>query len=138
MQASSLPYLDIWQQGSISLTQSPNNTTTSYFEVSTTGKYKVNIYFNWYVTTAYNTQFALYDITNSISLIWSNSTVNIGQNLTDTIIGVVDLIAGNTYTIDFGNGTTFAGLQIKSFGLIIEEIYDTSNDTFTFNDNSLK
>jgi hypothetical protein len=50
----------------------------------------------------------------------------------------VDLVAGNTYTIDFGNGTTFANQQIKSFGLIIEEIYDISNDTFSFDDNSLK
>lgn len=54
IQPSSLPYLDIWQQGVISLTQSPNNTTTSYFEVSVTGKYKVTSYVNWYVTSSYN------------------------------------------------------------------------------------
>lgn len=54
------------------------------------------------------------------------------------MIGVVDLVVGKSYTIDFGNGTTFANQQIKSFGLVIEEILDVSTDTFSFDDNSLK
>lgn len=45
---------------------------------------------------------------------------------------------GKSYTLDFGNGTSFAGQQVRSFGLIVEEILETSTDVFTWDDNSLK
>ena len=47
--------------------------------------------------------------------------------------GVVDLVVGRNYTLDFGNGTSFAGIPVRSFGLIVEEILDVSSDTFVFN-----
>jgi hypothetical protein len=72
-------------------------------------KAKVQIFFNVYSGgTAYNPQFSLWNITDSFSLVWGASTVNAAQNLDNTLMGVVDLVAGKAYTIDFGNGTTFA------------------------------
>lgn len=138
VQPSSLAYLDIRQQGAISLTQSANNTLTSYWQVSRTGKYKINAFFNLYSgAVAYSPQFSLWNITDSVSIIWSASTINAGQNLDNTLVGVVDLVQGKSYTLDFGNGTSFAGQQVRSFGLIVEEILDVSADTFNFSSASL-
>jgi len=58
--------------------------------------------------------------------------------LIGNLIGVCTFNAAKSYTLDFGNGTTFANQQIRSFGLIIEEVTETSTDAFTWDDNSLK
>lgn len=107
-----LPSINILQQGNISLTQSPNLSTTSYFSVSKSAKYKISSYYSVYTSASYNNQFSLWDITQGISLIWSQNTSNTGQQAMQTIFGIVDLVQGRNYTIDFGNGTTFAGTSI--------------------------
>ena len=110
IQASSLPYLAIGNNNNgIVLTQSPNNTTTTTITVTRTMNVKVQAFFNVYETTAYNPQFAFWNITDSFSEIWSTSTINIGQTIDNNLIGVCTLTVGKSYTLDFGNGTTFAG-----------------------------
>ncbi len=112
IQASSLPYLAIGNNSNgIILTQSPNNTTTSTITVSRTMNVKINAFFNVYSGgTAYNPQFAFWNITDSFSEIWGVCTVNAGQTIDNNLIGVCTLTLGKSYTLDFGNSTTFAGV----------------------------
>ena len=56
----------------------------------------------------------------------------------NNIIGVIDLVPNNNYTLDFGNLTTFVNKSLRSFGLLIQEIVEQSVDTFQFDNNSVQ
>ncbi len=100
---------------------------------------KIQAFFNVYSGgTAYNPQFAFWNLSDSFSEIWGSCAVNAGQTIDNNLIGVCTLTLGKSYTLDFGNGGTFAGQQVRSFGLIIEEVVGNSTDTFSWDDNTLK
>lgn len=100
-------------------------------------KVKVWCYMSVYSTVAYNSQIALWNITDNFSEIWGTAVCNSGQDYTKTLIGQCNLNSGTVYTIDFGAGSGF-NPNVQSFGLVIEEILDTSVDTFQLNNNSVQ
>lgn len=92
--------------GSVSMVFAPNTSTVSYFEISKTALYNINIVYNQYVNTigGINTYFNvnLYDITTSTivafcSLYYNNTNTGITQ--TATISGLYQLETGHSYDV---------------------------------------
>ena len=140
IQASTLPYLNIDNNNlGISLTTSPNNTTSTIITVQRNMKVRVNIFFQMYsAATLSGIQFALWNITDSYSEIWNLWTASTTSQSHGQLVGIVTLSALKQYTLDFGTGTANQGLQVRSFGLVIEELIETAQDTFTFSNSGVK
>lgn len=127
---TSLPYLSIYSTNTgISLTQSANNTITSYFQVSWTMRVWVNGWYNSFIATQQIPQFSFWNLTDSLSEIWSTiTTATSSSDMSQQIVGTCVLTAGKSYTIIIGS-TVY---DIKSFGLVLEEITEIASNTFTY------
>ena len=132
---TTIPYLNIDNNNQgISLTTSANNTVLTYIQVSRTMKVRVNAFFQMYsAATLSGIQFAFWNITDAYSEIWNLWTASTTSQSHGQLVGVITLTAGKSYSLDFGTGTANQGLQVRSFGLDITEVVESSTDTFNFN-----